>query len=148
MHYHRQYRHGSVDMVSTQSGITASLGRRYRTKYEPHHPLASKHGIVYVHRKVLYDEIGPGPHACHWCGAEIDWKPKGTPGELQPDHLNNDGADNRPENLVPSCRRCNTTRGSQRKADALRAAGWWSKRDTIAALKTHGRADRIEALSA
>lgn len=148
MHYHRRYRHGSVDKVSHRSGITASLGRRYIVRSAAHHPLADKYGRVYVHRQVLYDAIGPGPHSCHWCGTQIDWKPKGAPGELQPDHLNNDGADNRLENLVPSCRRCNSTRGSQRKADALRAAGWWSQHDTIATLRTQGRADRIEPLSA
>lgn len=40
------------------------------------HPLANTHGAVFEHRKVLYDEIGPGPHPCHWhpmsgCGNPI-----------------------------------------------------------------------------
>lgn len=144
MHYHRWYRHGSTDKVASKSGVTASLGRRYRTKHQPDHPLASKHGSVYVHRAVLYDEIGPGPHACHWCKTEVDWAPRGAPRELQPDHLNDDGADNRIENLVPSCRRCNTLRGAQRRAAALKAAGWWSQNDTIAALRNGGRAALVD----
>lgn len=144
MHYHRWYRHGSVEMQASRSGITASLGRRYKTRYLPHHPLASKHGAVYVHRQVLFDEIGYGPHACHWCGTEIDWLPRGDPRELQPDHLNGDGADNRLENLVPACRNCNTARGSQHRADALRAAGYWSHHDTIARLSRNGRRPRVE----
>lgn len=144
MHYHRQYRHGDVNRVANEAGITASLGRRYRTKHAPTHPLASKHGVVYVHRMVLFDAIGRGPHACHWCGTEVEWARKGDPRELQPDHLNGDGADNRIENLVPACRRCNTARGGQARHDALRAAGWWSGNDTIAALKNGGRAPRVE----
>ena len=145
MHYHRWYRHGSTDKVATATNVTVSLGRRYRYRYLPSHPLADKSGRVYEHRAVLFDEIGPGPHPCHWCGVDVDWLPKATPGELQPDHLNNDGADNRTENLVPSCRDCNTTRGAQRRADALREAGFWSNNDTIAALRDGGRAPRLEA---
>lgn len=142
MHYHRWYRHGSVDKVSTPAQ-SVSMGRRYKTRYVPSHPLAAKDGRVYEHRLVLHAEIGAGPHACHWCGTEVDWLPKCDPRELQPDHLNNDGGDNRPENLVPSCRRCNGARGSQRRADALRAAGWWSNNDTIASLRSGGRAERV-----
>ena len=141
MHYHRWYRHGDVNRVATKGGVSVSLGRRYRTKYAPSHPLASKHGNVYLHRMVLFDEIGPGPHQCHWCEAEVDWLPKGDPRELHPDHLNDDGADNRPENLVPSCRRCNSLRGTQRRVDAMREAGWWSNNDTVGKLKP--RAPRV-----
>ena len=136
MHYHRWYRHGSTDKVATQSDISVSLGRRYRTRYNPRHPLAFKYGNVYVHREVLYDEIGPGPHPCHWCAHPVDWLTKGHPDNLLPDHLNNDGGDNRIENLVPSCGVCNSTRGSQRRMDALRDAGWWSNNDTVGALGT------------
>lgn len=145
MHYHRQYRHGSTSMVATRSGVSVSNGRKYKTKHAPRHPLASKHGIVYVHRMVLFDAIGYGPHACHWCGTEVDWKPKGTPGELQPDHLNNQGDDNRLENLAPSCRSCNAGRAGQARSKALREAGWWSGNDTIAHLRNGGRAQPIEA---
>lgn len=145
MHYHRQYRHGSTSMVATSSGVSVSNGRKYKTQYAPRHPLAGKHGNVYVHRMVLFDAIGYGPHACHWCGTEVDWKPKGTPGELQPDHLNNQGDDNRLENLAPSCRACNAGRAIQARARALRAAGWWSEHDTIARLATGGRTAPVEA---
>lgn len=132
MHYHRQYRHGSVDKVATN--VSTSNGRRYRSLYLPRHPLASRHGKVYAHRAVLYDAIGPGPHACHHCGTPVDWLPKGHPAELQPDHLNHDGGDNRRENLVPSCRPCNTRRGLTHRHRALSAAGWWSGHDTVGRL--------------
>lgn len=145
MHYHRWYRHGSVARVDRSSGITVSLGRRYRMRYAAGHPLADKYGRVYEHRMVLFDEIGPGPHRCHWCEAQLDWLPKGDPHCLMVDHLNADGGDNRPENLVPSCVACNTARGSQARADALREAGWWSNHDTIASLRAGGRRERIGA---
>lgn len=144
MHYHRWYRHGSTDKVATDSPISVSLGRRYQRLYLPDHPLAGKNGQVYEHRAVLYAEIGPGPHLCHWCGAEVDWLPKGDPRELQPDHLNNDGGDNRLDNIVPSCRACNSRRGSQRRSAALQAAGWWSNHDTVAGLKAGGRKPLVD----
>lgn len=142
MHYHRLYRHGSLER--TAAGIKTGAPRRYRTVPAKGHPLAHANGRAYEHRVVLYDLIGPGPHPCHWCGELVEWLPKGAPGELQPDHLNDDGGDNRPENLVPSCRRCNTTRAVQRRSDALRERGWWSVNDTIAELKGAKRSPRIE----
>ena len=143
MHYHRQYRHGDVNALANTSGVTVSKGRRYRTARAPGHPLAGKSGVVYVHRMVLFDSIGPGVHACHWCNTAVEWAPKGHPRELQPDHLNGDGADNGIDNLVPSCRRCNTARAQQARSDALRAAGFWSGSDTIAGLRSGGRAARV-----
>jgi len=143
-HYHRQYRHGNADAVATRSNISVSHGRRYKTKYNPRHPLASKHGIVYVHRMVLFDAIGYGPHPCHWCKTPVNWGPKGSPDELQPDHLNGYGDDNEIDNLVPSCRSCNIARAGQARSAALRQAGWWSEHDTIAALRTQSRKSKVE----
>jgi len=139
MHYHRWYRHGSTDRVSSASGLTASHGRRYRYISAAGHPLAGKSGRVYEHRKVLYDTIGPGQHPCHWCSATVEWLPKGQPGALVVDHVNGYGDDNRPENLVPTCYSCNTTRALQARSKVLRQAGWWSHNDTIASLKQGGR---------
>lgn len=131
-HYHRWYRHGSPELSARTSGISVSPGRRYRSVKAPGHPLASPLGIVYEHRKVLFDKIGPGKHPCHWCGAELDWDVAHVqPGALQVDHLDNVGDNNDPANLVPVCRSCNTTRGQQRRSDALRRAGWWSGADTV-----------------
>jgi len=72
------------------------------------HPIADKSGQIKEHRKVLYDAIGPGPHPCHWgCGRMLKWG--GCTG-LHADHVNGENLDNRIENLVPSCRSCNSKR--------------------------------------
>lgn len=145
MHYHRAYRHGDVNKVAHRSGVTVSHGRRYKTVTSKGHPLAHASGKVYEHRLVLWEAIGPGWHACHHCQRPVSWDHgKGHPDTLQVDHLNNYGDDNRPENLAPSCLDCNSTRGAQRRADALREAGWWSSNDTIDALKSQRRRPRIE----
>lgn len=141
MHYHRWYRHGTTDKVATN--IRVGRPRRYRTISAKGHPLAGANGRAYEHRVVLYDAIGPGEHSCHWCGVAIHWAAKGDPGELQPDHLNGDGADNRIDNLVPSCRGCNTTRAIQRRSDILRDMGFWSGNDTVAACAGQARRPRI-----
>jgi hypothetical protein len=147
-HYHRRYRHGSVHKVAHQSGVTASHGRRYRSVYRPGHPLAGSGGKVYVHRAVLYDKIGPGPADCHWCGKTLHWtSTRGDKDCLTADHLNSIGDDNSPDNLVPACPRCNTLRGQQARAAALREAGWWSAHDTIEALTAGGRAEPIAQAS-
>lgn len=70
------------------------------------HPLANDRGRLREHRKVLYDEIGPGDHLCHWCSAEIRW----DDGTLTPDHLDWDVSNNDIANLVPSCCSCNSAR--------------------------------------
>lgn len=144
-HYHRWYRHGEASKsASNADAPRVSQVRSYKVETCKGHPLARAHGRVYVHRRVLFDEIGPGEHPCHWCGKVVRWSTRGDQDGLYPDHLNGDGADNRVENLVPSCGRCNTTRGVQSREAALRAAGWWSRNDTVAALSKRSRADRVE----
>lgn len=144
MHYHRQYRHGSIERSARVTGVSASHGRHYQMTYLPQHPLAAKNGKTYEHRRVLFDQIGPGAHPCHWCTSPVRWEaPRFAVDELQVDHINGRTDDNRIENLVPSCRRCNVTRATQARSAALRTAGWWSKHDTIAALTDHRRAERI-----
>lgn len=132
MHYHRLYRHGDVNRRATDGSVRLDRGGRYQSTTRPGHPLARKSGRVYTHRAVLYDAIGPGLHPCHWCSAQISWDSTiGDANCLNVDHLNGQRDDNRLENLVPACTSCNVTRGAQARSAALRAAGWWSKHDTV-----------------
>lgn len=97
----------------------------YRMLTGQTHPLA-KNGEVLEHRKVLYDVIGPGPHACHWASRygceqfELDWS-GGT--RLVVDHLDDDPTNNSLENLVPSCTKCNSSREQYEKVIRLALEG-------------------------
>jgi len=82
---------------------------RYMTAARPHHPTAHADGRVRIHRAVLYDAIGPGVHACHWCRTEVEWFAAGGR-ELVADHLDEDTWNNNPSNLVASCQGCNASR--------------------------------------
>jgi hypothetical protein len=80
----------------------------YKTVHLPGHPLAYTSGAsIWEHRAVLYDKIGPGSHHCFHCGAVVEWTHGIRVGGLVVDHLDNDKRNNSPENLVPSCNRCN-----------------------------------------
>lgn len=131
-HYHRWYRHGSVDTTAVGS---RTFVRHYVAVYRPGHPIAPKSGKVYVHRLALFDKIGDGEHPCHWCGTLLRWRVTDegeTP--LVVDHLNNDTGDNDPDNLVPACHACNTRRGNKRRSARLRHHGWFQVNDTVGRL--------------
>lgn len=137
MHYHRAYRHGSVDALISESGLTVSNGRKYRSLYRPRHPMAAPSGKIYEHRFVLYEKIGPGTHPCHWCGTPVRWIVGKAPGMLTADHVDGHGDNNDPTNLVPACQQCNTTRAQALRAEVARAAGWWSNHDTARSLTSY-----------
>jgi len=80
------------------------MGYTRPSRYLPSHPLAGKNGKVAVSRLVLYDKLCGVAEPCHWCGCSLIWK------TLCADHLDSDGMNNAPENLVPSCRGCNANR--------------------------------------
>jgi hypothetical protein len=84
---------------------------RYRYVTVKAHPLKPGGGKLPAHRVALYDKIGPGPHACHWCETGISWDVRpSVEGCIDTDHLDGDRYNNDPANLVPSCHRCNITR--------------------------------------
>jgi hypothetical protein len=109
-HYTRWKKYG--DPLAYASYRYRYTNGGYIYLYRPAHPMADKTGRVAEHRLVLSEKTGPGAHPCHWCGLTVSWDKK-WPGDrdaLVPDHLNGDRADNRPENLVPSCQPCNVSR--------------------------------------
>lgn len=136
-HYFRQYRHGSTSAHYHEQAKRVTKGRRYLKRSDPTHPLAMANGQVYTHRAVLFDRIGYGPHACHWCGALLSWGGKSA-GSLVVDHIDGYGDNNDPDNLVASCQRCNMMRGVRNKQSA-NAGQWWTGDGADAVLRTLGR---------
>ncbi len=107
--YYRLRRTGTLERRQWKYRSVGSNG--YIRVSTTDHPL-SVCGFVYEHRQVLYDAIGPGPHACHWCKAQVDWvKGRCVRGPLVPDHLDGNKQNNALANLVPACNRCNSGRG-------------------------------------
>lgn len=101
---------------STECGYAARTMERTthrRMRYLPTHPLSGKTGLVSAARALLFDRIGPGWHACHWCSRVVEWR-VGEPGNardaLIADHVDGDELNDAPDNVVPSCGSCNGTR--------------------------------------
>lgn len=101
--YFRIRRNGTWDKQPRKRWKRA--GTYVHTKI-PTHPMAQSDGVVSEHRAIVYDRhegICPG---CYWCGRALEWR------SAVVDHVNAEKDDNRPENLVVACQRCNTTRSS------------------------------------
>ena len=103
MHYGRMRRNGNLKPREVKGRYVNSAG--YIRVLAKGHPLADSHGHVYEHRKVLYDS-GISAVQCFWCSAHLGWD------TLVVDHLNENKADNRLENLVAACTPCNRARGA------------------------------------
>lgn len=113
------------DRVVRQGSILMAA-KDYQRVTVRDHPLADSNGKSYAHRVALYDAIGPGPHVCHWCGWDgLRWDvDRDDPNYLIPDHLNGNGRDNDPANLVPSHSWCNNNRATIEGKDLSRPLGW------------------------
>lgn len=106
MHQRRLALHGSTNAPPPkQRGGGWDAGSGYVIATAPDHVLAPSSGKVYVHRIVLFEAIGYGPHRCHWCKSPLSWR-----AGLTVDHIDHDRANNDPGNLVAACRPCNSRR--------------------------------------
>lgn len=115
LHDQRVKAHGSIDgdLNRNKPGEGTILETGYWADYDPPHPLARKNGMVLRHRKLLYEEVGPGWHQCHWCEDSVQWTVGFTTLEDSPivvDHVDEDRQNNDLTNLVVSCIPCNAGR--------------------------------------
>lgn len=116
MHYMRLRRGGTLEKrLTAQERIVHSGG--YIIVRKPEHPLSDKGGRVYEHRFVFYEAYGEGPFKCHVCGAQQTWA------TMHIDHLNDNRADNKIENLAAACPVCNQARGRHKSKASHRANG-------------------------
>jgi hypothetical protein len=96
------------------------FGHGYVIVHAPAHPLANAHGWQFEHRIVLYDNIGPGTHACHWCKRPVSWALHyNGDGGLGVDHVDRVRTNNSIANLVPCCRSCNCKRRRKPKNKSI-----------------------------
>lgn len=117
-HYHRQYRTGTLELTAKRKDSYMS-SHGYIILYAKDHPLTVSSSYVYEHRAVYYNKHGVGPFPCHWCSAVVGWH------NLHIDHLDDDKANNSPDNLVASCPGCNTDRGRLKR----QRSHWRSRRE-------------------
>jgi hypothetical protein len=109
MHVRRLKRNGDLERRRAEQGTGELRKDGYRAITAHGHPLADSRGRVLEHRRVLFDEIGIGPHACFHCGAPVNWGRSiwSDSGCLVVDHLDRDRSNNDPANLVAACNPCN-----------------------------------------
>jgi len=111
-HWERHRKYGDVNMVKVRPSGSGSIHAGYLRIRIDGHPLASKRGYVYMHRKVLFEAIGGGAHPCWNCGQLVTWDrkyPKFADG-LVVDHIDRDRMNNTASNLRASCSPCNAGR--------------------------------------
>lgn len=115
MHYYRNRRHGCP--LKVRAKVESSVRADGYVLLYRSHPLASRAGVVYEHRAVLFDRIGSAPQKCHWCPKIVRWDRTHPVHDdaLIVDHLDDDKANNSPANLVPSCHVCNVRRGNSKE---------------------------------
>lgn len=104
-HYFRFMRNGTYDLLTKPiRKYRRSNLKGYQMLFEPKHPLAMKDGYVYEHRFIIYSIYGNKLPNCQFCGSQLTWS------NCHIDHVDNNIANNIPNNLRAICRACNVMR--------------------------------------
>lgn len=104
-HYFRMMRYGTYELTKVGRGKDRyQNGKGYQMLKIQSHPLAMKNGLVYEHRKVVFDRFGEAIPPCEKCGKHVTWK------TAHIDHIDEVITNNSPENLRVLCRACNVMR--------------------------------------
>lgn len=115
-HYTRIRKTGSYEAVfgsTKEVGTIRVIAKGYVQIKVPGHPTAYKPtGWALLHRKLMWDAFGEGPHPCWGCGKSLEWSSSGDyqssySSALVVNHLNEDTSDNTLKNLTFSCNQCN-----------------------------------------
>lgn len=102
-HYFRLRRNGHFEIIKVRRPFIQD-DRGYRRVWDPEHPLASKYGYVFEHRKIVFAKYGWNLPDCEICGKPTDWE------TCHVDHIDENPSNNASENLRPLCAGCNTSR--------------------------------------
>lgn len=119
MHYYRLRRTGALELTIRIPASRLKTSAGYIMVWAPGHQLETRcgHGRVFEHRIVYHQHHGNGPFSCHWCGKRVVWS------TMHVDHLDDDPKNNKIDNLVASCPRCNQKRGIPKMRATQNAQG-------------------------
>lgn len=113
MHYNRMHRYGTYEKKPIKGYTIGSNGYLITTNKE--HPLADKHGRLYMHRMIAFD--ANISMICHVCNAQQSWD------TCHVDHLDDDKLNNNINNLAVACPTCNQSRGNHKMIATAKANG-------------------------
>lgn len=134
---HEKFMESQIKWRANNEGRTYMQGK-YLVYVGFQHPACHKFGITPVHKLVLWDKLAGQDAKCNWCDKDIFWNSDDWNDKLVADHVDTNKVNNEPSNLVPSCNRCNLTRG-QKSDSSLPCTfdGCDRPQDSFALCRTH-----------
>lgn len=111
LHYARYRRYGdpaTPPRIRPAGAGTLLPNGRIVVRVKDHPLTAGRATTIYLHRKILFDTVGPADQPCHWCRIRLAWFP--PPGTRNPQlnvvQLDGDYTVTDVTRLVPACMAC------------------------------------------